>query len=181
MRKQFKLLTIIMDGFEELEATAPIDLCRRSNIIVDIATTKSTSVTSAHQITWTNVLSLEKLSLENYDGLFIPGGPHYMEIEKNEIIKNAICYFWVQKKLLVGICAAPTIFGQLGILKEKNYTCFPPMNSEFGGTFLDQYIVRDHHLITARSASASILLGLEIIKYFMGVDQAEYISKAIYL
>ena len=67
-------------------------------------------------------------------------------------------------KIVAAICAAPTIIGQLGLLKNRTYTCFVPMNKDFGGTFNNLPVVVDNNLITGRSSAASIDFAYAIIE-----------------
>ena len=77
-------------------------------------------------------------------------------MESYDFAIEIINYFMQKDKIVCAICAAPTILGRLGYLKDKSYTCFTCMNEDFGGIYLDQPVVTDRNLITARSAAASI-------------------------
>ena len=65
-------------------------------------------------------------------------------------------------------------------LKDKNYTCFTSMDEDFGGTYIDEYVVTDGNMITARSAAASIDFAFAIINYLQGEKQEEKIKNEIY-
>lgn len=173
-----KVMTIMNDGFEELEAIGTIALLKRSGIEVDIYTTNKEEVTGRFNITLSNIKQLEERN--DYDCLFIPGGPHYQSIEDNEMIKNIILSYYHSDKYIATICAAPTILGRMGLLKNRNYTCFTSMNEDFGGTYVDTYVVQDGKLITGRSAAASIDFGFQIIQALQGKEQEEKIKKEIY-
>ena len=47
------------------------------------------------------------------------------------------------------------------------------MNEDFGGTYVDQYVVTDGNLITGRSAAASIDMAFAIIEYVLGQEECE--------
>ena len=64
---------------------------------------------------------------------FSPGGPHYQKLEQNEYVMSILKYFMEHNKIVAAICAAPTILGRQGYLKDRNYTCFTSMNEDFGG------------------------------------------------
>ena len=72
------------------------------------------------------------------------------------------------------------MLGHLGLLKGKNYTCFTSMNEDFGGTYHDQYVVTDGHLITGRSAAASIDMAFAIIEYVLGKEACEQVKRSVY-
>ena len=95
-------------------------------------------------------------------------------------IQNIILEFYKKNKYICGICAAPTIFGALGLLKGKNYTCFTSMDGDFGGTYHDTGVVVDGKIISARSAAYSIDFAYKIIEITMGSEVLEKVQKQIY-
>ena len=174
-----KVLDIIFDRFEEEEAVAPFALLRRARIDVTIASDKET-VTGAHNIALTNILNLNNINYKDYDCLLVPGGPHYMRLSNDEYIHEIIRYFMDNNKVVAAICASPTIIGKLGYLKNKNYTCFTSMNEDFGGTYIDQKVVVDGNLITARSVASAILFSYEIIRKLLGDEALKAIYQQVY-
>ena len=173
-------LALIFDGFEELEATAPFALIRRAKGNLDIAS-YNTSVTGTHKITISNIKLINDINIDNYDVLIIPGGyGQYKTIMNDKNIQNIILEFYKKNKYICGICAAPTIFGALGLLKGKNYTCFTSMDGDFGGTYHDTGVVVDGKIISARSAAYSIDFAYKIIEITMGSEVLEKVQKQIY-
>ena len=174
-----KVLALIFDGFEELEATAPFALLRRAGIDLTIASNKEMT-TGSHNLTYTNLVNINTINYKDFDSLLLPGGPHYKYIESNEYILNIIRYFMNNNKIVSAICASPTIIGKLGYLKNKNYTCFKSMNEDFGGNFIDCYVVVDGNLITAKSAAASIDFAYAIIEKLAGKETLNKVKERIF-
>lgn len=175
-----KVCTLLSNGFEEVEAIGTIALLKRSGLDVDIYALQDTKARGKHDLELSNLIQLQDINVKDYDALLLPGGPHYQELEASPLVKDILTRFMNEKKLVASICAAPTILGHMGYLKGKNYTCFTSMNEDFGGTYIDQYVVHDGNLITARSAAASIDFAFEIISYLQGKNQEEKIKKQIY-
>lgn len=175
-----KILTIVEQGFEELECIGACAILIRSGIEVDIYTVNNNEASGRFGITIKNLSDLSNVVLEEYDGVLLPGGPHYKKIESNEDIHKIVDYFFTNNKLVAAICAAPTVLGRWGYLKGKNYTCFTSMNDEFGGTYIDKYSVVDGNLVTGRSAAATIDFGFDIIEKMCGKEHADKIKKDIY-
>ena len=73
-----------------------------------------------------------------------------------------------------------TILGKLGLLKNKKYTCFNSMNEDFGGNYIDRYVVKDNNLITGKSAAATIDFAFTIVEELLGKNYAESIKNSIY-
>lgn len=174
-----KVLAVIFDGFEEEEAVAPFALLRRANIDLTIASDKET-VIGNHNIALTNISLLKNINYKEYDCLLLPGGPHYKRLLVDGYVHELIRYFMDNNKVLAAICAAPTIVGKLGYLKDKKYTCFTCMDEDFGGTYIDEKVVVDGNLITARSVASAILFAYAIIEKLIGANALKELHNHIY-
>ena len=89
-------------------------------------------------------------------------------------------YFMDNNKVLAAICAAPTIVGKLGYLKNRKYTCFTSMDQDFGGTYIDEKVVVDGNLITARSVASAILFAYAIVEKLLGKEALKALFEHIY-
>lgn len=175
-----KVMCIMSDGFEELEAVGTIALLRRAGICMDVYALHDREATGRFDVTLSNIGNIKDADANAYDALFIPGGPHYAELEKNDRVKEIIMEFVNADKVISAICAAPTILGRMGLLKEKNYTCFTSMNEEFGGTYVDAYFAVDGNFVTGRSAAAVIDFAFALIEKLEGKELAEKVKNEIY-
>lgn len=175
-----KVMCILTDGFEELEAIGTIALLRRAGITIDVYAIDNTNTTGRFDITCANLKDLKDADINAYDMLFLPGGPHYQKLEKDERVLSILKHFIENNKLVSAICAAPTILGKQGYLKNKKYTCFTSMNEDFGGTYIDQYTVTDGNIITGRSAAAVIDFAFAIIEKLEGKEKADEVKASIY-
>ena len=76
------VLVILTDGFEEIEALAPIDLLRRAGARVTLAScTDSLEVTGKCAVVMKAEVSLDDCLANDYDLLVLPGGPRLTETE----------------------------------------------------------------------------------------------------
>lgn len=173
-----KVLLIINDGFEDVEAMAPIDILRRGDINVTVASNKS-EATSAHGIVFSNLTKLDNINYQEYDLLVLPGGPQWKQNIKDERYLEIATYF-TKNKSIAAICASPTILGKLGLLKGIKYTCFPTMNEDFGGTFTNGSVEVSGNIITSRAAGTSMEFGYEILEYLKGKEASAKIKKSMY-
>lgn len=175
-----RVLCIVTDTFEELEAVGTIALLRRAEIDVDVYALHATQATGRFAITLSSLHNLDDVNLAHYDALFLPGGPHYQVLEASKTVLSIISDFMKQNKIVAAICAAPTILGRLGYLKNKHYTCFPSMNEHFQGTYHATYTVTDGNLITGCSAAATIDFAFALIQALAGQMKAQEVKNAIY-
>lgn len=173
------ILALIFDGFEEEEAMAPFALLRRAGANLVIASNNNV-VTGCHNISISNVELIDNIDYKEFDCLLVPGGPHFKFLRQSELVHKIIKYFFDKDKVVAGICAAPTIFGMLGYLKNKKYTCFTSMNDDFKGIYLDNGVVVDGNLITGKSVAYSIDFAYAIVEKTMGRDALEALWKKIY-
>lgn len=176
-----KVLEVVTDQFEEIEAVGTLAILRRANLDVTFAAIKSENVKGRYNVEISNMIKLNSIkSFDQFSALIIPGGPEYIEEERNPKFLDLINYFAKEKKLLAAICAGPTILGHLGLLKDKKYTCFTSMNEDFKGTYIDKPVVIDDNLITARSAAATIDFAFAIIEYLHGQKYSQMVKESIY-
>lgn len=175
-----KVACILTNGFEELEAIGTISILRRFNVKIDIYALHENEAVGRYSLYLGKLFNLKNFDENNYDMLFIAGGPQYQELENNEIFKNIILEFHEHNKYISAICAAPTILGHLGLLKGKKYTCFNSMNEDFGGTFIDKYAVQDGKLITGKSVAATIDFAFLILETVYGKEFAEKAKNSVY-
>ena len=110
----------------------------------------------------------------------LAGGPEYIAEEQNPNFLAMIQNFYSRGKFIAAICAGPTILGHLGLLKGKKYTCFTSMDEDFGGTYVDQYAVRDNNIITGRSAAATIDFAFLIVNALCGEEYEKQVKESIY-
>jgi protein deglycase len=161
-------VVVLADGFEELEAIAPIDLLRRAGIKVTILGVSSLDVRGSHDIVIKAARLLKDFS-EPYDALILPGGPgHKHLLESSQVIEMVKTAF-SRNLLCAAICAAPVVLAKAGILADKKVTCFPGNEDKLaGGRFIDQKSITDGNVITSRGAGTAIEFALDIITYLAG-------------
>ena len=175
-----KAAMFVTDGFEEIEAVGTFAILRRGGVQVDVYSLLDDDATGRFGLTCTNLKRFSQFDGAQYDALVLPGGPEYKAMEASAEVQRHIRAFWDAGKLVCAICAAPTILGHAGYLKGKNYTCFTTMNEDFGGVYHAQYAVRDGHLITGRSAAATVDFAFLVLEALEGPEKAEEIKQQIY-
>ena len=174
-----KVLALIFDGFEELEATAPFALLRRAKVSLTICSERN-EVIGSHKLHYTDITPINEIDYKAYDALLIPGGAHWKFLETSSLVHEIIKYYMKNNRIVAAICAAPTIIGKLGLLKNRKYTCFTSMNEDFEGIFTNDPVTIDGNLITAKSAAASIDFAYEIINKLLGENKLKELQEQIY-
>ena len=177
-----KVLIFLVDGFEEIEAMAPIDLLRRAGIIVDtVSINEDNQVTSSRKIRVLTDKTIDEINFENYEMIVLPGGPGTENYMKSEKLQEKLKEFSVNRKL-GAICAAPTILSALGILNGKQAICFPACEPDLikdGAIIVNQDVVKDNNIITSRGAGTAIDFSLALIEELLGKNKSHEIRKEI--
>ncbi len=177
-----EVLVLCTNGVEEVEMLATVDMLTRAHVKVTIATINDkNTIVSKHGICLSNLVFAKDINnFDQYDMLFLPGGPHYKEIEDSLLVRKIINTFLDNDKYIAAICAAPTILGRMGILEGKNYTCFTSMNEDFDGHYTDEGVTVDGKLITGKSVYYSIEFGLKFAEVLVSKEEFEALKKQIY-
>ena len=176
------IYVFLADGFEEIEALAPVDFLKRAGVEVLTVGVKSAEVTGAHGIKVVADITADDVVLgDSLQGIILPGGmPGAENLNNSAIVQNAIDYCAQNNKILSAICAAPFILGRKGVLKGKKATCFPGFENELSGaTIVDAGIVTDGLIVTAKGAGVAWEFGAAICSLITGEGKATEILRGI--
>ena len=171
----------LADGFEIIEALAPVDMLTRAKIDVKTVGVTGDVVTSSCGVSVKTDMSINDFDFYDVQAIVLPGGmPGTLNLESNNTVQQAIDNAVNTNTPVCAICAAPSILGHKGILSGKQATCFPGFEQELDGAVLsNEYVVTDGNIITARGAGVSVDFGLEIVKLLKGAELADEIRKTI--
>lgn len=174
--------TFLADGFEEVEALAVVDLCRRAGInTILVSVTEREVVVGSHEIAVTTDKLLKDLDFDAVDMIFLPGGmPGTVNLENCKPLMEQIKSFDEQGKCISAICAAPRIFGRMGLLQGRNACSYPAMEEDLTGAEVSRKPVEvSEHITTSRGMGTAIDLGLAIVERFCGKEKADNLAEAI--
>ena len=118
-------LIFLAPGYEEVEMLTVVDLLRRSKIEIDmVSTTDSLEVTSSHNVTIKADVLLADADFDSAKMIILPGGiPGTPNLLACQPLTDKIKEFAAQGKWLSAICAAPTIYNELGLYHGCKATC----------------------------------------------------------
>jgi len=173
----------LADGFEELEAIAPLDLLRRAGVDVQsvaVCRAGGKTVTGSHSIVVTCDIALDEVDREAIEGVILPGGPGHAKLAESGDVLECVAVAAKRGGLLAAICAAPCILGQNGYLKDRRACCYPGYEKDlFGARVLHDPVVRHGSVITSRGAGTSIPFALAMIAYLKSTELADKIAGQI--
>lgn len=178
-----KVLVFLVDGFEEIEALAPIDLLRRAGVeVVTVSIKEEKAVMSSRNVKVFTDEILKNIKFDEYDMIVLPGGPGYINYNNSTILLEKIKQF-VQNKKIAAICAAPVILANLGILNGVESVCFPACVDELkekGAIVLEnEKVITRGNITTSKSAGTAIDFALELINVLCGEETSLKIKNQI--
>ncbi len=171
----------LADGFEIIEALAPVDMLTRAGIEVKTVGVTGELVASSCGVSVAADMIIDDFDFYDVEAIVLPGGmPGTLNLEANPTVQQTIDNAVNIGVPVCAICAAPSILGNKGLLENREATCFPGFEDKLTGAELsDKYVVTDGNFITARGAGVCIDFGLEIVKKLRGEEAAEQIRKSI--
>lgn len=174
-----KIAVHLADGFEEIEAISIIDVLRRADLEVIVASvTGKLEVAGAHQL---KVLADKLFDDVNYNDvsmIVLPGGmPGAANLDAHEGLRAQIVKFNNENKPLAAICAAPLVYGNLGILKGKQAVCYPGFEKFLkGAEIMNLPVAESGNVITGRGPGAAIQFALKLVEKLVSAEKAELIA-----
>ncbi len=172
----------LANGFEEVEALAPLDILRRAGAHVVTVGIGGVSITGAHGITVTADVSDAEAELCDIEAVILPGGmPGASNLDASPIVDRALGLAQVSDAYICAICAAPMVPGRRGYLEGYRAVCFPGFERELRGALPDtSRVCVDRKRITAVGMGAAVEFGLEITACLFGRDTAERLRESFF-
>lgn len=177
-----KAAVFFATGYEEIEALTVVDLLRRAGIAVTcISTENEKSVTGAHKISVQMDAGISETDFSEYDILICPGGmPGTVNLEACKILMDNLRTFYEAGKLIAAICAAPGIFGRMGILEGKKACIYPGMEAELkGAEVVYDKVIKSDNVITSRGMGTAIAFALKIVENLLDAETAQKLGESI--
>ena len=164
------IYVFLATGFEDIEAIAPVDIMRRAGLKVQtVSITGERVVMSAHGVGITSDILLQEVDFGKAEMLVLPGGlPGSTNLDACQPLTRAIKQHFETGGAIAAICAAPLVFGHLGLLKGRLATCYPGVDSELrGANYTAAIVEQDGNIITGKGPAAAFEFGYTIVDYFL--------------
>ena len=176
-----KILIILANGFEEIEAVSVIDILRRASFDVVVAGLSGLDVTGAHGLRVRADQLVSECDIDMLDGIVLPGGePGTSNLEKSTVVRDLILQGHNKKKLIAAICVAPRILDALGLLNGRPATSFPGTKPDMTHCiYHEENVVESGPIITSRGAGTAMLFAYHIVAYFNGEDESNVLKEAM--
>ena len=173
------VVVFLADGFEECEGLLVVDLLRRADLKVIMASIMGRrGVKSSRDILIQADCLAENADYSSAKMIVLPGGRLGTEnLRKNEIVRDQ-CKVFAADKYIAAVCAAPSILADLELMKQA--TVHPDFKDHMGIVkVLDESVVVDRNIITGQGLGATIPFALKLIELLVGKEKARTIQKNI--
>lgn len=175
------VVTLLADGFEEIEALTPVDILRRCGLNAKTVGVGGRIAVGSHGIAVACDLTPEEVPLSEVTMVIFPGGmPGALNLDASPFTDQIIAAVMKNGGRLAAICAAPLVLGRRGLLKGLRATCYPGFEKELvGATVTDEGVVTDGSVTTAKGMGVSLDFALELASLVVGKEKAAEISEGV--
>ena len=175
-----RVLCLLAPGFEEIETIAPVDLLRRAEAEVVMASVNGDKLVAGRcGVTVQADATLAEVAEEYFDLLFIPGGPGVKMLRADGRPAQLAKAYAHAGKPVAALCAGPTVLADAGLLAGKRFTAHFSVHEELPQALGDERVVKDGHLITSRGAGTAVEFGLALVQELFGDAKAGEVARAI--
>ena len=171
-----KIAVHLAEGFEEIEAISIIDVLRRAEIeTLVVSVSGNIEVIGSHEIKVIADILFNDVDYNTVEMIVLPGGmPGSTNLNSHEGLKSQILNFHNIGKALGAICAAPLVFGNLGILQDKKATCYPGFENQLlGANTTGNNVEQAGTIVTGKGAGVAIQFALKIVEMLKGKELAD--------
>jgi 4-methyl-5(b-hydroxyethyl)-thiazole monophosphate biosynthesis len=161
------VLVPIANGTEELEAVCIIDVLRRADAAVTVASVDMLQIVASKRVKLVADCLIAECIDKTYDLIALPGGmPGAEHLRDSKELVSMLKRQRDEGRLYAAICAAPVVVLYThGLLEGHRFTCHPDFAHLLKETKpADSPVVVDGNLITSRGAGTAIVFSLKLVE-----------------
>ena len=171
----------LANGFEEVEALAPLDLLRRAGLSVTTVGIGGEALIGAHGITVQADIPDVMYRDSHPEMVILPGGmPGALHLDTSPTVDAALRAAASGDAYMAAICAAPMVLGKRGYLRGHRATCYPGFEEHLlGATLAKERVVTDGKIVTAAGMGVAVDFGLALVALLCGEEKQRQLRQAI--
>lgn len=175
-----KVIVLLANGFEEIEALTPVDVLRRAGAEVEaLSIHEEKKVTGAHGI----IVEADGVFTgeEDADAVVLPGGlPGAVNLAEDQRVRQTIRRQLEKDKTVAAICAAPLALDAAGVLAGRRFTTYPGIEGDIQeGIHEDSEVVQDGQLITGKGPAFAMDFALAITEQLLGKEKRQEVAEGL--
>ncbi|MGD8836062.1 MAG: DJ-1/PfpI family protein [Desulfobacteraceae bacterium] len=173
------VLVPIAEGSEEIEAVTIIDVLRRAEAQVTVASVDTLQITASRGVNIVADCLIEQCKGRDFDLIALPGGiPGAENLRDNPVLKEILLRQQTAGRLYGAICAAPAVVLQAhGLLENRRATCHPSFVEGLQDrSSVASRVVVDGNCITSRGPGTALAFSLKLVEMLFGKDKMEAVA-----
>ena len=176
-----KVLVLLAQGCEEIEAVTVIDILRRAGVEVTSAGLDDLPVLASHGVVLLPDTTLDLAQHQSFDMIVLPGGqPGTDNLKADQRLIALLQKMAQQGKYVAAICAAPSVLATAGLLDGRKATCYPTCLNGFPKVNLKtDAVVEDGKLITSRGPGTAMDFALTLVERLAGKAKRQEVEAAL--
>ena len=176
-----KVLVLLAQGCEEIEAVTVIDILRRAGVEVTSAGLDDLPVLASRGVMLLPDTTLDLAQQQNFDMIVLPGGqPGTDNLKADQRVIALLQKMAQQEKDVAAICAAPSVLAAAGLLDGRKATCYPTCLDDFPKVNLQTAaVVEDGKLITSRGPGTAMDFALTLVERLAGKTKRQEVEAAL--
>lgn len=156
--KNKQVAILATDGYELSELDSPRKALKEAGATVHVVSLKSGTLKGWKNGDWNGSTevdrTLDKVSVDEYDALVIPGGVINPDtLRKEEKAVRFVRGFFTAKKPVAAICHGPWLLAEADVLQGRKVTSYASIKTDLknaGAEWVDEEVVVDQGLVTSR-------------------------------
>lgn len=168
----FRALITLAEGIDDLQSVTLIDVLRRAEIEVLVASVETRRMlTCARGTRLTADGMLVDVLAQDFDLIVLPGGAvGAQRLAAHQPLVQLVRDQAAAGRLFAAIAEAPALALQAcGVLRQRRMTCLPGVSHHLSGcSFVDQPVVVDGNCITAQGSGSALLFALTLVEQLCG-------------
>ncbi|KAI5069550.1 hypothetical protein GOP47_0015851 [Adiantum capillus-veneris] len=178
-----QVLVPVATGSEEMEAIIIIDVLRRANMKVVVASVEEDlQIEASRKVRIVADKRIEDVKDSCFDIIVLPGGmPGAEKLHNCKTLKKILQRQVKEQRPIGAICAAPAVILEAnGWLKGKKATCHPTFAEKLSKRRLvKSRVVLDGYTITSQGPGTAMEFALCIVDKFFGKERARNIANGL--
>ncbi len=173
-------LVPIATGVEEIEATTIIDILRRADIEVTVASVGELQVTASRGVNLVADKIIDDCRDETFDLIALPGGMPGAEHLRD--CPALITMLKAQRnagRLYAAICASPAVaLAPHGLLDGKTATSYPSLQNPLPRASNDRVVV-DGNCVTSQGPGTAMEFAVTLVRLLVSAEAADSVAEGL--
>jgi len=169
-----RVLVPIADGTEEIEAVTIIDVLRRAEAEVMVASVGALQVTASRGVKIVADCLIDDCKDGDFDMVVLPGGiPGAEHLRDHPVLKEILLQQSGAGKMFGAICAAPAVVLEThGLLADRQATAHPGYVSGLNApSSAESRVVVDGNCVTSRGPGTAMEFSLKLVELLFGKER----------